>query len=126
MYREIKSQTRKKRLLQGKRHGDKRKNNALPPHSKSIGLSITNPQNKVNNNGRQKSQGQNSRSKAVIDPALSTTPDTLSAPVEGDECIDHGRHGDDGEEGGGDTADAITEIEEPDGETAQDDGEVEP
>lgn len=98
----------------------------MPPHSTSIGLSIANPQNEVNNNGRQEGQGQNSRSKAVIDSALSTAADTLCAPVEGDECIDHGRHGDDGEEGGGDAANAITKVEQPDGEAAQDDGEVEP
>lgn len=47
-------------------------------------------------------------------------------PVEGAEGVDHGRHGDDGEETGGDTADAVTEVQETDGQAAQDDREVEP
>lgn len=46
--------------------------------------------------------------------------------MEGDDGVDHGGHGDDGEEGGGDAADAVAEVEEADGEAAQDDGEVEP
>ena len=33
---------------------------------------------------------------------------------------------DDGEESSGDPADAVTEVEQADGETAEDDGEVEP
>ena len=43
-----------------------------------------------------------------------------------DQGVDHGCHGDDGEEAGGDAANAVTEVEETDGQTAQDDGEVEP
>jgi hypothetical protein len=40
--------------------------------------------------------------------------------------IDHGAHGDEGEEPGGDTTNGISEVEEADGETTEDDGEVEP
>lgn len=46
--------------------------------------------------------------------------------MECDEGVDHGAHGDDGEEGGGDAADAIAEVQEADGKTTQDDGEVKP
>lgn len=40
--------------------------------------------------------------------------------------VDHGAHGDEGEEAGGDATDGVAEVEEADGETAEDDGEVEP
>lgn len=46
--------------------------------------------------------------------------------MECDEGVDHGAHGDDGEEGGRDAADAIAEVQEADGKTTQDDGEVKP
>lgn len=46
--------------------------------------------------------------------------------MEGDHGVDHGCHGDNGEEGGGDAADAVAEVEEADCEPAEDDGEVEP
>lgn len=40
--------------------------------------------------------------------------------------IDHGRHGDEGEQAGGNAADLVAEVEQADGEPAEDDGEVEP
>lgn len=46
--------------------------------------------------------------------------------MEGHEGVDHGAHGNQGEEASGDAADAVAEIEEADGQTAQDDGEIEP
>ena len=46
--------------------------------------------------------------------------------MEGDEGVEHGAHGDEGEEAGGDLANAVAEVEEADGEAAEDDGEVEP
>lgn len=46
--------------------------------------------------------------------------------MERDQGVDHGRHGDDGEQAGGDAADAVAEIQQTDGQAAQDDGEVEP
>ena len=46
--------------------------------------------------------------------------------MEGHEGVEHGGEGDEGEEAGGDLADAVAEVEEADGQAAQDDGEVEP
>ena len=46
--------------------------------------------------------------------------------MEGHEGVEHGGQGDEGEEAGGDLADAVAEVEEADGQAAQDDGEVEP
>lgn len=46
--------------------------------------------------------------------------------MEGNQGIDHGGHGNQGEETSRDLADLVTEVEETDGKTAQDDGEVQP
>lgn len=40
--------------------------------------------------------------------------------------VDHRSHGDDREQAGGDAPDAVSEIEQAHGQTAQDDGEVQP
>ena len=42
------------------------------------------------------------------------------------QSVYHRRHSDECKQAGGDAADGVTEIEEADGETAEDDGEVEP
>ena len=46
--------------------------------------------------------------------------------MEGYKSVDHCGHCDDGEESGGDTANRVAEIEETDGETAENDSEVKP
>jgi hypothetical protein len=46
--------------------------------------------------------------------------------VESDEGIGHGGHGNEGEKAGGNLANLVAEIEQPDGEAAQDNGEIEP
>lgn len=46
--------------------------------------------------------------------------------MEGNQRIRHGGHGNEGEQAGGDLADLVAEVEQADGETAEDDGEVEP
>jgi len=46
--------------------------------------------------------------------------------VKGRERVQHGGHGDEGEEARADLAYLVAEVEEADGEAAEDDGEVEP
>jgi hypothetical protein len=46
--------------------------------------------------------------------------------VECEERVNHGHHGDEGEESGADLSDLVAEVEEADCETAEDDGEVQP
>jgi hypothetical protein len=46
--------------------------------------------------------------------------------VERHEGVDHGRQRDEREEAGADLADAVAEVEQADGQAAEDDGEVEP
>ena len=43
-----------------------------------------------------------------------------------DEGVDHGTHGNEGKEAGGDAADSIAKVEKADGEASEDNGEVEP
>lgn len=92
----------------------------------SVHLAVLDPQNEVHHHCCKKRNGQDCRAESVIDAALPAAPDTLCPPMECDEGIYHGAHSDDGEEGGGDATDTVTEVEEADGETAQDDGKVEP
>ena len=84
------------------------------------------PQHKVDNNRQQQRNRQNSRAKAIVEAALSAHADALRAPVESDEGVDHRRQRDEREETRADLADAVAEVEQADGQAAEDDGEVEP
>jgi hypothetical protein len=92
----------------------------------SVQLGVLDAQNEVYDDGSEKGDGEDGRAKAVVEAALSAATDTLCSPVEGDDGVDHGAHGDDGEEGGGDATDAIAKVQQTNGETAEDDGEVQP
>lgn len=46
--------------------------------------------------------------------------------MEREQRVQHGEHGDCSEDGGGDLANAVAEVEEAHGEATEDDGEVEP
>jgi hypothetical protein len=89
-------------------------------------MSTCNPQNKVDNHRSQQGHSKDSRPIPIIKSALPSDPDILCSPVKCCESVYHSCHGDECEEGGGNTAHGITEIEEADGETAKNDGEVEP
>jgi len=99
-------------------------------------LSNNHPQHKVHNNHRRQRNREHRRSEPIIEssPASRTLPDTnttlipypVCAPVEHTQGIDHRSHGNECEEPCGDLADLVAEVEEADGETAEDDGEVEP
>jgi hypothetical protein len=81
----------------------------LPP-------SPSKPQHKVDNNRQQQRNSQHRGSKAIIKATLPSHADALRAPVESDKRV----------EARADLADAVAEVEEADGQAAQDDGEVEP
>lgn len=83
-------------------------------------------QNEVDNNCCQQCQSQDCWSKSVVESTLSSHPDALCSPVEGHECVQHCCERNECEEGGADLTNAVTEVEEADGQTAEDDGEVEP
>jgi hypothetical protein len=94
--------------------------------AKLSSLPTLNAQNEVHHNSGKKRNGKDGRTESVVDTALPTAANTLCSPVECNEGVDHGAHGDDGEEGGGDAADAVAEVQEADGQTAEDDSEIEP
>lgn len=62
-----------------------------------VTTSSSNTEDKVDNNSGQQSNSQNGRTKAVVETALTSHTDALCSPVEGDECVDHGGHGNQGE-----------------------------
>jgi hypothetical protein len=84
------------------------------------------PQHKVDNDGRKQGNSQDCRTKPVIETTLSPHPYTPCAPVESEQRVYHGHHGNEGEEAGGDFSDLVAEVQEADCEAAEDDGEVEP
>lgn len=84
------------------------------------------PQHEVDHDCREQRNGQNRRTQPVIKAALTAHPYTPRAPMECKQRVHHSHHGNEGKETSRDLADAVTEVEEPDGEAAEDDGEVEP
>lgn len=73
------------------------------------------PQHEIHNNSCQQRNCQHSRSNSVVEAALAPLPYALRSPVECEQCIDHGRHGDEGKQSGTDLANFIAEVEKADG-----------
>lgn len=84
------------------------------------------PEDKVDNDGQQQDDGQEGRTKAVVEAGLSTHSDGFRTPVIGDQSIYHRKHRNAREKKGADERGAVTEVEHADGEGTEDDGEVEP
>ena len=61
-------------------------------------LPVGNAENKVNNDGQQQNDGQESRSIAIVESGLSSPSYRARTPVVGDESIYHGEHRHTGEE----------------------------
>jgi hypothetical protein len=83
-------------------------------------------EDKVDNDSSQKSNSQDSRTKAIVETTLTPHTNALCSPVVGEEGIDHGGHGDQSKETSRDLADPVAKVEETDGKTAEDDGKVQP
>ena len=88
--------------------------------------STSNTKDKVDNDSSQKSNSQHRRTKAIIETTLTPHTNALCSPVIGDKCVDHCSHGDQSEKARRDLTNLVAEVEETDGETAEDDGEVQP
>ena len=84
------------------------------------------PQHKVDNDCSQQGHRQNTRPEPIVETTLAPLAYTLGTPMERDKGVDHCSHRDEGEQSGADAADAVTEVEQADGEAAEDDGEVQP
>ena len=87
---------------------------------------LPHPQRKIHNNSCQKRQRQHRRPVTIINPRRPSLPNRVRPPVERCKGIQHSCHGDKCKEAGRNTADTVPEVEQTDGETAQDDGEVQP
>lgn len=83
-------------------------------------------EDKVDNDGQEQDNGQNSRTETVVEAGLSPHSYRLSSPVVCHQGVQHGQHGDAGEEERRNEGDAVTEVEHTNGQGAKDDGEVEP
>lgn len=83
-------------------------------------------EDKVDNDGQQQDDGQKGGTEAVVKAGLAANADGFRAPVVRGQGVDHGEHGDAGEEEGADKGRAVAKVEHADGEGAKDDGEVEP
>lgn len=87
---------------------------------------IHNPQDKVDNDGQQEDDGQESRTKSVVEPSLPPHSYRLCSPVVRYQSINHGQHGHAREEEGGDERHSVTKVEHADCQSAEDNGKVEP
>lgn len=87
---------------------------------------VYHPQHKVDDDSAEERNSEDGGTEAIIEAALATLANRFGAPVEGDERIRHGGHGNEGEQAGADLTDPVAEVEKTDGETAQNHGEVEP
>jgi hypothetical protein len=84
------------------------------------------PQDEVHNDSREQCYRQHRRPEPIVEPSLPSLPYASGAPMEREQRIYHGSNSHECEQAGADPADQIAEVEEPDGEAAEDDGEVEP
>jgi hypothetical protein len=83
-------------------------------------------QRKVNNNSQQQDDGEECRAKAIIEAGLAAHPNGFRPPVVREQRVHHGGHGDNREQEGGDEGRPVAEVQHPDGQRAEDDGEVQP
>jgi hypothetical protein len=91
-----------------------------------LGVAHSNPEDKVDNHSRKQRKGKNGRTKPVIEAALAAHPYALRAPMECEQGIHHSHHSDEGKQARADLSNLVAEVEQPDGQAAQDDGEVQP
>ena len=91
-----------------------------------VSTSTSNSQNKVDNDSREKGYCQHCRTEPIVETTLSSHPDALRSPVKCDEGVNHGSHCDESKETSRDLTDFVTEVEETDSETTENDREVEP
>jgi hypothetical protein len=87
---------------------------------------ILNSEHEIDNDSSQQCHRQHRGSKPIVEPTLTTPPDTLCSPMEGHKRIYHRHHGDEREQTGRDATDAVAEIQQTNGQASQDDGEIEP
>jgi len=87
---------------------------------------VCDAEDEVDDDGQQQDNGEEGRAEEVVEAGLAAQADGAGAPMVCEQGVDHGGHGNDGEEEGGDEGRAVAKVQHADGERAQDDGEVQP
>jgi hypothetical protein len=87
---------------------------------------VRDPEHEINDNSQQQYDSQHSRPKTIIEASLAPQPDTLCPPMIRVKGVNHSRHGDDGEQEGGDESGPVAKVKHADCESPENDGEVEP
>ena len=87
---------------------------------------IYDPEDKVDNNCQQEHDGQDGRTKSIIEASLAPQPDGLGAPMVRYQRIEKGEDRYSSEEEGRDEGGAIAKVEHAQGQGPKHDGEVEP
>lgn len=83
-------------------------------------------QNEIDDDSSQQGDRQHSWAETVVEAALALEPDTPCSPVECGQGVNHGGHGDEGEQTCTVLSNSVTEIEETNSKASENDGEVEP
>lgn len=87
---------------------------------------VTHTQDEIDDDGHEQDDCEDSGTETIVKASLAAHANTLGAPVVGEEGIDHGQHGDDGEQQGGDLGRGVAKVEHANSQRAEDDGKVEP
>lgn len=87
---------------------------------------VRDPEDEVDDHGQEQDDGQEGRPEAVVEAGLAADAYRLRAPVVREQGVQHGGHGDDGEQEGRDEGRPVAEVQHAHGEGAEDYGEVQP
>lgn len=98
----------------------------IRPRLVLLAISHGQPQHEVDNNSGEQRQRKDSRTEPIIETTLAPHPYALRAPVEREKGVDHCHHSDSCEQASTDLADPVTEVEKANGQSAEDNGEVQP
>jgi len=98
----------------------------IRPRLVLLAISHGQPQHEIDNNSGEQRQRKDSRTEPVIETTLAPHPYALRAPMEREQGVDHGHHSDGSKQASTDLADPVTEVEKANGQSSEDDGEVQP
>ena len=92
----------------------------------ALGTGVGDAEDEVDDDGEEEDDGEDGGAEAVVEAGLAPHAYGFRAPVVGEEGVDHGEHGDAGEEEGGDEGGPVAEVQHADGQRPQDHREVQP
>ena len=92
----------------------------------ALGAGVGDAEDEVDDDGEEEDDGEDGGAEAVVEAGLAADAYGLGAPVVREERVDHGEHGDAGEEEGRDEGGPVPEVQHPDRQRPQDHREVQP